>query len=429
VNSEIGEQEFDPFAHDRGKDKPRKSSGGIAWLALLLAAAAAALSGYLWWLERASGAEDFGRQTAIQDLQRVQSGLEQSLREIESRLVLVEQDDGAAELSALKSGIEAAQGRAAEIAQRSADDRAAIEAIGTSLLGLDQRVAVAETGIAALAVRGDSPGKRMDLAEVEYLLRLASERLQLFGDPDSADRSLALADERLAALEDPLYLPVRQRIASSRRALAAIPVPDTVLLSERISNLQSGIPALPFPGERSAPKPVDETAADDGVWARFKRTMSGLVTVRRRVDQDARILGLEDRDYVRQGLWLQLESARLAVMRADAASWMLSLQRAGETLSSRFDRQAPQVGRAMAEVEALRQTQIVGERPDISAPWAQLRLLREGRVEPDDPPGAAGRETTETRPGGSKPETPAGPDAEFEEPAVDPGESAGDDAG
>ncbi len=381
MNSENGAQEFDPFANEPAKKESRKSGGGVAWFALLLAIAAAGFTGYQWWLDRQSAADESGRDTALRNLQSAQQGVSDSVVALEERLARVEQSDAAADVSALNSSLDALQDRVAELGLRDADDRAAVESVGTSMLSLDQRLAAAETSIAALAARDDTPGKRMDLSEVEYLLRLASERLQLFGDPASADRSLALADERLEALEDPLYLPVRQRIAQARQDLAEVPVPDTVRLTGRIAALQSNIPSLPFPGEMPLEEPVAEEAGEEGLWARFKRTMSGLVTVRRKVSEEDILLSLEDKDYVRQGLWLQLESARLAVMRSDARSWENALGRASETLSSAFEPRAAQVAGALGEVEDLRATRIVGERPDISAPWAQLRLLREGRVE------------------------------------------------
>ena len=48
-----------------------------------------------------------------------------------------------------------------------------------------------------------------------------------------------------------------------------------------------------------------------------------LVKVRRRLDKDLELI-LEDKDFLRQGLWLQLESARLALIRRDGMAWDLS---------------------------------------------------------------------------------------------------------
>ena len=65
--------------------------------------------------------------------------------------------------------------------------------------------------VGALVVRGESPRQALDLAEVEYLLRSATERLALYGDVRTADQALMLADQQLEALDDPVYLSVRDR--------------------------------------------------------------------------------------------------------------------------------------------------------------------------------------------------------------------------
>jgi uroporphyrin-3 C-methyltransferase len=332
---------------------------------------------------------------------------------LESRISAAERGDDSGEITALNSELDSLQGRVAEMSLKLADGQALFEAIQTSMLSLQQRIAAAETNVAALAVRGDSPGKRMDLSEVEYLLRLASERLQLFGDPRSAGLALTIADGRLDSLDDPLYLPVRQRIARAMQVLEDIPAPDTLQLTNRIAALQSSIAGLPFPGELPA-EPVDQAPGEEtGLWARFKRTMSGLVTVRRKIPDQDIMLSLEDKDYVRQGLWLQLESARLAVMRNDSLAWRSSLQRAADTLATRFEQRSDQVLAAVSEIQSLQQMTITAEMPDISDPWAQLRLLREGRTEAVAVP----------------PESESESEAEAESQPVTGDDSSGDEAG
>ena len=110
------------------------------------------------------------------------------------------------------------------------------------------------------------------------------------------------------------------------------------------------------------------------------------------------MLSLEDKDYVRQGLWLQLESARLAVMRTDAMAWQASLQRAADTLAARFEQRSGLVAGAISEIRDLQQVQVAAEMPDISAPWAQLRLLREGRAEAVVVPPEVEAEAPDVRP-------------------------------
>jgi uroporphyrin-3 C-methyltransferase len=118
---------------------------------------------------------------------------------------------------------------------------------------------------------------------------------------------------------------------------------------------------------------------DAGWWESFKQTMSSLVTVRRRVPEDQSLLSLDDKDYLRQGLWLQLESARLALMRNDTSVYSGSLDRVNDTVEQFFKNGSSEVQALLLEVEALKQVNIAPEMPDISAPWSQLRQLRDSR--------------------------------------------------
>jgi len=394
-NTDI-DADFDPFEHDpltrkaNGK-KARGSNGGgrgVAWTALLLALAAVVWNGYRWWGEQSSGVEEQGRQLAVERLQEMQAGIADSIRALESRLSEAERQDDAVALEALRAEIGALQSRVSELGLASSDARALLDAVQAVVEGLERRVAGAEASFAALAARTDSPGKRMDLAEIDYLLRLASERLALFGDARSAEHALEMADSQLAALDDPLYHPVRRRVAEARRAVAEFPQPDVVDVSGRVAALQAQIPELPFPGELPVQEVADQGGSGTGIWQRLKNALKPLVKVRRRVNPEQE-LTLEDKDYLRQGLWLQLESARLALMRNDATGWNLALQRAEDSLRGRFAAGAPAVSAALGEIGRLRGVEIAAETPDISAPWRQLRLLRAGGEQGEAVPGGA----------------------------------------
>ena len=78
-----------------------------------------------------------------------------------------------------------------------------LQAASESLHG---RLLAAEAALAGMSTRELDAGGELDLAEVDYLLRLAVERLKLFSDPAAADRALEIADMNLAALNNPMYL-------------------------------------------------------------------------------------------------------------------------------------------------------------------------------------------------------------------------------
>ncbi len=65
------------------------------------------------------------------------------------------------------------------------------------------------------------------LSEVEYLLRIANQRLLLQRDVKTAKLALISADARLRELADPHYFGVREQIAAELEALEAVPTVDT----------------------------------------------------------------------------------------------------------------------------------------------------------------------------------------------------------
>ena len=91
------------------------------------------------------------------------------------------------------------------------------------------------------------------------------------------------------------------------------------------------------------------------------------------------MLSLEDKDYLRQGLWLQLESARLALMRSDVGTYASSLNRVEATVEQFFQADSREAQSLLADVVSLNQAEIAPGMPDISAPWTQLRQLRDSR--------------------------------------------------
>jgi uroporphyrin-3 C-methyltransferase len=160
--------------------------------------------------------------------------------------------------------------------------------------------------------------------------------------------------------------------------LAAVPKIDRVQLSSQLSALQLKAGNLPFRGE-TARAPEPELPVEAGWWESFKQTLASLVTVKRRVPEDQTLLSLDDKDYLRQGLWLQIESSRLALMRSDSNAYVGSLNRVSETVQQFFHNGSSGVQELLLEVESLKQINIAPEMPDISGPWTQLRQLRDSR--------------------------------------------------
>jgi uroporphyrin-3 C-methyltransferase len=385
--------EFDPFASEP-ETPPRKSGGGwLGGLALLLVLALAGWNGWTWWQDRQADDAAVDLEAGLDQARVEQQALRRAQQEQAQRLAAVEGLEMAEGLARLDAAIDQAESVAGS-------DRARLAALEATLQELTARVDGLEGRVAAVVVRGESPRQGLDLAEVDYLLRSANERLRLYGDARTADQALALADAQLAAMDDPVYLSVRQAIAAARLDLEAVEPPDTIALTERLGQLQAAVPGLPFPGEVAVRHDDGdvETAEDPGVWARFTAAMSDLVSVRRRAD-DASLVSLEDKDFVRQGLWLQLETARLALIREDDEAFQAALARAEATVTQYFDGDAARVERFATQLEQLAGVGLAVAWPDISEPWTRLQGIRSASVpapaaspvaEPENVPSDAG---------------------------------------
>ena len=368
----------DPVDRLLQERKPVSSGKSIAILALLVAFAAVSATGWQWWLTQSEDSDAGGQQAAITRLQDAQQALSNSVASFEAQLDAVESPVDGSELASRHERLKSVEQQIASVLGQSGEDHASVNTVQGSVRSIEQRLSAAESGLISVAASSQNSSVELDVAEIDFLLRAASERLHLFSDPVAADLALQAADVQLEALNDPMFLSVRQRIAASRQALASIPKIDRVQLSSQLTSLQSKTADLPFRGETTA-APEPELSVDAGWWESFKQTLASLVTVKRRVPEDQSMLSLDDKDYLRQGLWLQIESSRLALMRNDKNAYMGSLNRVDATIDQFFENGSTEVQTALLEVEALRQVNIAPDMPDVSGPWTQLRQLRDSR--------------------------------------------------
>lgn len=378
LNDEIDDAVTDPVERLLHGKKTTSSGKGLAIFALLLASLAVAASGWQWWQTYSSEPQNVSQQQALVHLQDQQDKLARSIDSFGAQLDAVGSQVDPDEFSGLSDQLNTLEHDITALQGQSGEDMASVAVMQGSVRSMQQRLSTVESGLTNVAANSLNSSVKLDIAEIDFLLRTANERLQLFSDPTAADLALQAADVQIEALQDPMFLSVRQRIAASRQALAAVPRIDHVQLSARFTRLQSKLPDLPFRGEAVA-EPELELAEDAGWWESLKHTLSSLVTVRRRVPEDGQALSLDDKDYLRQGLWLQFESARLALMRSDSAAYSSSLERVEGTLDQFFEDGSSSVQSLLLEITAMQQLQIAPEMPDISGPWTQLRQLRDSR--------------------------------------------------
>lgn len=218
-------------------------------------------------------------------------------------------------------------------------------------------------------------------AEAEYLMRVANHRLQLAGDVDTAIRALEAADGRLRDSGDPGWIEVRELLAKEIATLKGVGQLDRVGLAARLNGLKDQVkalkmvglsytPAKPAPGDspaESGERSV-ETLLKDG-WEGFKSVM----VIRHRDKPVSAMLPPEQQFFVYQNLQLQLEAARLALLKGDQQLYGSSLEQAATWIGEFFDIDATATQAAQQEISALQSVDVDPRLPDISRSLVALQ--------------------------------------------------------
>ena len=382
MNTDISEIENEISDIPLEEEKPRRKGSVLAFLAFVFALAALAGSAWMWWQDQTAQEEGTDKAlTEIARLERADSEISLKLNQLRDELDSLPADDSSREIASLQQRLESGVAEVDRLEQSLNEQLALSRTLQAAAEAMQGRLLAAEAALTGMASKELDAGGELDLAEVDYLLRLANERLKLFSDPLAADQVLELADIHLAAMDNPMYLGVRQDIAVARRALAELSLPDYFAISNELDTIQQSIAGLPFPGE-AAVSAEQEQVTEEGWWEKLKGVFSSLVTVRRSTAEENEKISLEDKDYIRQRLWLQLEIAHLSLMRRDQPAFRNSLSRVRETLSAWFDADSSSYQEVTASLDRLSGLEVQLDVPDISPPWATLRLIREGRRGP-----------------------------------------------
>jgi uncharacterized protein HemX len=343
--------------------KPARVTSPVAWLALFLSLLTLAAVGYVIVEDRRTRAAEEASSQSIERLAgRVEesreslSGLDESLED------LVSSDEA---LASRIAGLQDEQERRADI-----------------LESLPGRMSNLENSVAAL--QGASAGARDTwlLAEAEYYMQIANAQLQLGNNPRLAMLALEMADERVVQMANPALTDVRRALADELAALEAMEKPDLQGATLTLASLARVVDSLPLRvagstmgrGESTSD---EELGATGRAWASVKDAMSGLVKVTPPDEETRALLTPDAARLIRSNLALQLQAARLALLRGEQAIFEQSLEDADALLEQYFDSGSAQVASARDTIAEIRDSMVAVAAPDISD---SLRLIRQFRV-------------------------------------------------
>ena len=352
-----------PVEEPTVEDKPKRERSGnsVAWLAFLVSLIALAAAGYTAWQDwQGAGDTSFDDQVARLDGQI--SSSTQSLSNLEAQI---------AELGARDPGIDAA----VEGLRRELDERIRL------LSSLPARISTLEGSVASLAGVSEGARDAWILAESEYYMQIANAQLQLANNPHLASLALRMADERILQLANPALTDVRRAISDELASLDVMEKPDIEGATLTLASLARVVESLPIASAANAEEEataIDPDQSGPGrAWASVKNAMSGLVTVT--PPDRAKLLQVspDAEFFLRNNIALQLQSARLALLRGEQAIFEQTLDDTSALLSEYFDAESAAVSGALETIAEIRSHVFTTATPDISE---SLRLLRQFRT-------------------------------------------------
>lgn len=213
-------------------------------------------------------------------------------------------------------------------------------------------------------------------------MQIANAQLQLGNNPQLAMLALSMADERVVQMANPALTEVRRAIADELAALEVMDKPDIEGAALTLASLSRVVESLPLYSIDQAGGEGDvtddpELSGTARAWESVKGAMSDLVRVTP-PDQSTRALLTPDAaQLVRSNLALQLQAARLALLRGERAIFEQSLDDAVALLEGYFETGSAQVDSALQTIGEIRGSMATVSPPDISE---SLQLLRQYRM-------------------------------------------------
>ncbi len=243
----------------------------------------------------------------------------------------------------------------------------------------------------------DRQGSNEDwaIAEIEYLLIIAMQRLILEEDVTTALAAMEAADLRLKNLGNPGLLPLRQQLATDMNQLQSVNLADTVGMAIYLADmvdlsadlpLKSGIIVVTKDQSSADASSSDDAPVVDPFWKKVPRILwqeiKSLVVIKRSGEVKQAFLLPGEEYFLYQNLRLELESARQSILRSDSQNLRSSIDLALTWMRRYFDTSDSAVINVMETLDKMRSIELKPDLPDISSSLESLRAyIRENDSE------------------------------------------------
>ena len=250
------------------------------------------------------------------------------------------------------------------------------------------------------------------LADAEYLLTVANQRLHLVGDVATTRQALEAADERLRDSGDAAVFKVREQIAKEIALLNGVTVPDIVGIYGTIQHLQDSVENmevfLPHPGKQIDPAQTTSSnlaEQNNGMLSTIAKQLQGYVVLRHTQQPIDAILSPEEAHFTRQQLKVRLEMIEIALVQQNDSLFASSIADTKQWLRKNFAENMA-TDRFAAELERISKIQLRMQYPDVSGSLKLLKDISKLRIDTDKAVSAATPTASVSSEAGNKAEQP-----------------------
>jgi uroporphyrin-3 C-methyltransferase len=204
------------------------------------------------------------------------------------------------------------------------------------------------------------------LAEADYLVRMAGRKLWLENDTPTAVLMLQTADQRLADINDPSLIPIRELIASDIVNVQQVNQVPITAIALKITGLIKSVDSLPL-DMVNLPEAEDSVVNDEltdsvsdwraNLYRSWRKIADDFVSVRRRTDSIQPLMSAQQQWLTREKLKHYLLQSQTALLSNDQVLFSEFLGLAADSISL-FDEQNYRVSSIKRELDSLKQTDI-----------------------------------------------------------------------
>ena len=341
----VADQQIESFDTATEPQEHPAATDSTAWIAILFSGIACATLGFVTWY----GWQEF------QSLTRLTGSLGASVQAMSTQVSQLENLKTATQtldrqMQRLESEIDRADARNQSVIDR-------VEMVA-------ERLAKAQVDTRSSYV----------LAEAEYLLKLADQRLLIERNPETAVTLMRTAQALLGQLQDGRLLSVRERLAQDLQSLSTVQSIDILGIQAELLALDPVLDDLQLPVRRLAPEEESVVTVDVKQWL---GELSEFIRIREVNEPITPLVSASDAGRAREVLRLSLEQIKLALIREDQALFDAGLAQAKRLSMHFFDVTEGAGLKVIKVLGSLEGTQITREIPDAAEGLRALKVYRD----------------------------------------------------